>query len=223
MAEKFPVRRQTRQARDNKPAAAGSGRRQTGSSAAQGELRIIGGRWRGRRLSFLATPGLRPTTDRVRETLFNWLMADIPGARCVDLFCGSGALGLEALSRGATHCDFVDSEAAAIRQLTGHLRSLDASQNAGLHCSRAEAFLARASLPWDIVFIDPPFGLDLVQPVCDLLANRSLLAPHACVYVETARQEPAPAVPEHWQLHREKSAGGVTSRLYRLPDEAETP
>lgn len=187
----------------------------------RGELRIIGGRWRSRRLSFQAAPGLRPTTDRVRETLFNWLMTDIPGARCADLFCGSGALGLEALSRGAAHCDFVDREATAIRQLLSHLTTLGASDAGAGYCDSAEHFLSAAKGTWDIVFIDPPFGLDLVQPVCDLLDTRKLLTPGACIYVETAREEPAPRVAPHWQLHREKCAGGVTSRLYRLDHPAE--
>lgn len=195
----------------------GAGKRRAGTVGGRGELRIIGGRWRGRRLTFQAAPGLRPTTDRVRETLFNWLMVDIVGARCADLFCGSGALGLEALSRGAGHCDFVDREAAAIRQLNLHLKELGASDQAALHPGSAEHFLAQAIQPWDIVFIDPPFDQGLVQPACDLLATRDLLAPGACVYVETGREESPPDVPAHWQLHREKTAGGVVSRLYRLP------
>lgn len=187
-----------------------------GAESGRGELRIIGGRWRSRRLSFHATPGLRPTTDRVRETLFNWLLGDIAGARCADLFCGSGALGLEALSRGAAHCDFVDREPGAIQQLKSHLARLEAGDAGCCHCDSAEHFLAGAEKAWDIVFIDPPFGFNLVQPVCDLLVARNLLLPKACVYVESGRAEAAPKVPPHWQCYREKSTGGVTSRLYHL-------
>lgn len=203
----FPVGRQSRHT---------AGRRTPSTVGGRGELRIIGGRWRGRRLSFHAAPGLRPTTDRVRETLFNWLMGDVLGARCADLFCGSGALGLEALSRGAEHCDFVDREPGAIRQLEQHLRTLEAEKAGQCHGGSAEAFVAAAAGPWDIVFVDPPFGAGLVQPSCDLLAQHDCLSAGACVYVETAREEPAPTVPPSWQLHREKHAGGVTSRLYRL-------
>ena len=97
------------------------------ASAGRSQLRIIGGQWRGRKLTFTPAEGLRPTTDRVRETLFNWLAPFIFGARCADLFAGSGALGLEALSRGAAHCDFVDSAKAAGRQIAGHLETLGAS------------------------------------------------------------------------------------------------
>jgi 16S rRNA (guanine966-N2)-methyltransferase len=177
------------------------------------QLRIIGGQWRGRKLAFTPEPGLRPTTDRVRETLFNWLAPDIHGARCLDLYAGSGALGLEALSRGAARCDFVDTSSASLRQIQLHLNALGTA-NAG-HCRPGSAldFLASNSDTWDIVFVDPPFGADLVEPSCALLNRPGLLAQAALVYVETAKRE-QPDFPHSWTLHREKQAGEVCYRLF---------
>lgn len=177
------------------------------------QLRIIGGQWRGRKLAFTAQAGLRPTTDRVRETLFNWLAPDIHGARCVDLFAGSGALGLEALSRGAASCDFVDSSSSALRQLQAHLETLGAQAAGHCHCGCALDFLLGGRGPWDIAFVDPPFGQDLVEPGCRLLDQAGVLAKQALVYVETAKRE-NPEFPCNWQLHREKVAGDVRYSLF---------
>ncbi len=182
------------------------------------QLRIIGGQWRGRKLRFIPADGLRPTTDRVRETLFNWLAPELPGARCLDLFSGSGALGLEALSRGAAHCDFVDNNRANIERLRQHLTTLDAAANGSCHHSGAVEFLlALATTPWDVVFLDPPFGLDLVGPAVNTLCERRLLAPAARVYIETGARETLPPLPEDWLLHRDKRAGEVAYRLYHCP------
>lgn len=192
-----------------------SRRRQPDPSAGPGLLRIIGGRWRGRKLRFTAAEGLRPTPDRVRETLFNWLTADIRDARCLDLFSGSGALGLEALSRGAAHCDFVDSNPASLAQIQRHLQDLGAQSQGGCHTARASDFLARAENPWDIVFLDPPFGQALIAPTCELLETRALLTAGACIYIESGAGDTTPEPPEPWQLHRDKSAGAVSYQLYR--------
>ena len=145
--------------------------RGTKGRSGNGQLRIIGGQWRGRKLSFTAAEGLRPTSDRVRETLFNWLAADIHGAKCLDLFAGSGALGLESLSRGATHCDFIDTSAAAIKQLQSHLQVLDGASRGRCHNDSALSFLTKAQQRWDMIFVDPPFGQDLLAPTCELLIN----------------------------------------------------
>ena len=127
-----------------------------GKGGGHSQLRIIGGQWRGRKLAFTPEDGLRPTADRVRETLFNWLAADIHGARCLDLFAGSGALGLEALSRGAAHCDFVDHSSRACRQIETHLALLEAADRGHCHPVGAEPFLRGAQQAYDIVFLDPP-------------------------------------------------------------------
>jgi 16S rRNA (guanine966-N2)-methyltransferase len=188
--------------------------RHKGSSRDQGQLRIIGGRWRGRKLSFQAAPGLRPTTDRVRETLFNWLAPWLPEARCLDLFSGSGALGLEALSRGAASCQFVDLAAASCRQIDEHLRLLQADDCGITHCGGAEQYLEHwQGDPFDLVFIDPPFGLGLAEPALIALHSRSLLAPGALVYLECGDDENFPHLPPDWQIIRDKRAGAVRYTL----------
>lgn len=188
--------------------------RSPGKTAATSQLRIIGGQWRGRKLVFAPVPGLRPTPDRVRETLFNWLAPFVHGARCVDLFAGSGALGLEALSRGAAYCDFVDSSARALRQIEAHLAMLSAREQGQCHAMSALQFLHRAEAGYDIAFIDAPFDSDLLAPACALLAGRRLLNEGALVYTETAAADGAPLVPPGWHLRREKRAGGVSFRLF---------
>ena len=180
----------------------------------QSTLRIIGGQWRGRRLAFTPAEGLRPTTDRVRETLFNWLAPSIHGARCLDLFAGSGALGLEALSRGAASCDFVDTSTTALRQIKEHLGILQAQALGHCHAADALTFLQGARGGYEIIFIDPPFGRALVDPVCRQLARSALVASGGLVYVETAVRDPVPTVPAEWRLHREKVAGEVIYRLF---------
>jgi 16S rRNA (guanine966-N2)-methyltransferase len=187
-----------------------------GRSARKSEVRIIGGAWRGRKLAFTAAEGLRPTGDRIRETLFNWLSPYIHGARCADLFTGSGALGLEALSRGAAHCDFIDSASSVVSTVQQHLATLVASDRGRCHQCSALQFLQTATEAYDIVFIDPPFKLQLVPSVLNALDQRQLLVEHALVYIETGVAEPLPTVPAHWSLHREKRAGEVAYRLFRV-------
>ena len=124
--------------------------------AGAGQIRIIGGQWRGRKLPVPESAGLRPTTDRVRETLFNWLAADLPQARCLDCFAGSGALGIEALSRYAGHVTLVELEPQVARQLTGNLRTLNSSAGQVIQADTLR-WLGTPGQPYDIVFIDPPF------------------------------------------------------------------
>ena len=181
------------------------------------QLRIIAGEWRGRKLNFEPAPGLRPTTDRIRETLFNWLSPHIHGARCADLFAGSGALGLEALSRGALHCDFVDTSATATRQIGRQLEILDAQGRADCHCADAAQFLAQAGRGYNLVFVDPPFGGELATSTCQALGREGVLLADALVYVETASSDSPPVVPESWSEYRSKTSGGVNYRLYLAP------
>jgi 16S rRNA (guanine966-N2)-methyltransferase len=195
-------------------AEAGEMGRSPGKAGATSQLRIIGGQWRGRKLAFAPAPGLRPTPDRVRETLFNWLAPFVHGARCADLFAGSGALGLEALSRGAAYCDFVDSSERALRRIESHLGMLDARESGQCHAMSALQFLQRAESGYDIVFVDPPFDSDLLAPACALLAGRRLLNEGGLVYTESAAGDSAPLVQPGWNLHREKRAGGVGFRLF---------
>ena len=178
-------------------------------------LRIIGGRWRGRRLAFPPVEGLRPSTDRVRETLFNWLQPVLPGARCLDLFCGSGALGLEALSREAAQVVFVDRERRVIEQIRAHFALLGA---AGGETVQADvlAYLRGPARPFDIVFLDPPFRQGLLGPCCEALAAGDWLAPGAHIYLEAEAQLGEPALPEGWALQRSKRAGDVGYHLARV-------
>lgn len=184
-----------------------------GAKQATSQLRVIGGQWRGRKLPFPDRPGLRPTGDRVRETLFNWLGPRLQTAKCLDLFAGSGALGIEALSRGAAHCDFVDADREAITAVGDHLNTLDASDNSSVSCDMAERYLRQTEDKWDIVFIDPPFDARLGESILTLLADNQRLAEASRVYFETSRSQPE-AVPEGlYDVLREKTAGDVCYRL----------
>ena len=178
------------------------------------QLRIIGGEWRGRKLSFHARPGLRPTSDRVRETLFNWLAPTIVGADCLDLFSGSGALGLEALSRGANYCDFVESDQLAAASIQGNLRLLGNSSPRGrVTTTDALKFMDAAQRHWDVVFVDPPFDSGIGTRTLEYLASHDCLNHDSWIYFETRRSAPE-AVPDSlYTLYREKTAGDV---LYRL-------
>jgi len=176
------------------------------------QLRIIGGQWRSRRLEFPDLPGLRPTPDRVRETLFNWLTPVLPGARCLDLFAGSGALGMEALSRGAAETVFVEHHPRAFRTLRENLARLNA-QGARVESADAQAWLRQPGTPFEIVFLDPPFGAGLLEPVCAQLEQGGWLAVNAWIYLEAEADQPAPLLPANWTLHREKIAGMVAYRL----------
>ena len=176
------------------------------------KLRIIGGRWRGTRLIFPDIEAIRPSPDRVRETLFNWLQTTIVGARCLDLFAGSGAIGFEALSRGASGVVFVDREPLIGRYLRETLARLGA-ENGQVIVTDALAYLARATGKFDIVFLDPPFGKGLIAPVVDALVNRDLLTPQSIVYVECEAEMATPPLPQGWVLAKSKRAGQVGYHL----------
>jgi 16S rRNA (guanine966-N2)-methyltransferase len=186
-------------------------------------LRIIGGSWRGRKLRFPASDGLRPTPDRVRETLFNWLGTRTQGARCLDLFAGSGALGLEALSRGAAHATFVERELTVAHELKARLSEWGAADARVKH-TEALAFLGGAASGFDLVFLDPPFDSDLVPRAAALLEHGGWLKPRALIYVEFAARNGAPALPPAWMLLKAKQAGEVGYHLYaRAALNAPTP
>lgn len=177
----------------------------------QNEFRIIAGTWRRRKLHFPPLEGIRPSPDRVRETLFNWLRERVPGARCLDLFAGSGALGLEALSRGANSVTFVDRERPAADALREHLAMLEAR---GGEVAQADAldWLKGPPQPFDIVFLDPPFASDLSARAMAALEAGGWLAPAALIYMEHAAEAPPP-LPAGWQVWRESRAGRVGFRL----------
>lgn len=172
------------------------------------EVRIIGGRWRGRKIRFPDGTGIRPSPDRVRETLFNWLAPAIRGARCLDLFAGSGVLGIEALSRGAASAVLVDRDRIVVRHLQDVTRKLEAG-GASVIAADALAWLDAAKGPFDIVFLDPPFDSGCVPALLARLDEPGCLAPGALVYVERPAAEGPPSLPAGWRLHRSGKAGDV--------------
>ena len=186
-------------------------------------IRVIGGSMRGRRWRFPDIPDIRPTPDRVRETLFNWLGTHVPNARCLDLFAGSGALGLESLSRGASGVVFVEQHVAIARALEAVIAEWNVQ---GAQVVRADAFsyLRGAAQPFDIVFLDPPFAAGLVAPAAAVLEERGWLAPDALIYLESGAREPLPALPQAWEQRKAKQAGEVGYYLYaRNPGGSRAP
>lgn len=188
----------------------------TSKASTKNQLRIIGGQWRGRKLAIADIDGLRPTGDRIRETLFNWLMPVIKESVCLDLFAGSGALGLEALSRGAKSVLLLEKHPRAADTLRQHCQTLGTDQ---------AQLITTDSLLWlkekpargdkiDIAFIDPPFAANLWDSAIAALEQSGLLAEDAWIYIEAPKTTPI-TCPANWQLHREKHAGQITYRLYQ--------
>lgn len=181
--------------------------------AASGSVRIIGGHWRGTRLPVPDRPGLRPSSDRVRETLFNWLQPALPGARVLDLFAGTGALGLEAVSRGAAHAQLVEADAGLAQALSATAAKLAPDGRVAVHRGDALAWLrGHAGERFDIAFLDPPFAAELWQAALDLLP--AAMAADAWLYVESPAGH-TPAMPAEWALHRENRTRDVRYALYR--------
>jgi 16S rRNA (guanine966-N2)-methyltransferase len=179
-------------------------------------VRIIAGIWRGRRVQFPDMPALRPTPDRVRETLFNWLQRSIAGSRCLDLFAGSGALGLEALSRGAAEVVFVEQFPAAARTLQEQLVRLGGESKGRVMEMGAARFLRTPPKAFDIVFLDPPFGTNALAQYVPMLDSGQWLAAGSLVYLENERSAGVPSLPAHWELLKSKSAGEVGYHLARV-------
>ncbi|TVP42793.1 MAG: 16S rRNA (guanine(966)-N(2))-methyltransferase RsmD [Halomonas sp.] len=178
-----------------------------------GKLRIIGGEFRRRQLPVLDSPGLRPTPDRVRETLFNWLGQQLYGQQVLDLFAGTGALGIEALSRGAARVDFVERDRRVAAQLSANLATLNITSSE-VHINDVQAYLTRPATAYALIFLDPPFHQQLAAPCCATLENDGWLTEEAMIYLETETTL-VPDVPANWLLHRETQAGESTARLYQ--------
>ncbi|MCH8335967.1 MAG: 16S rRNA (guanine(966)-N(2))-methyltransferase RsmD [Proteobacteria bacterium] len=187
----------------------------TGSPS--GRLRIVAGKWRSRLLPVVDQPGLRPTPDRIRETLFNWLASTIEGASCLDLFAGTGALGFEALSRGAGEVVFVEKSARAAALLKESANMLDAS-DARIHKADAISYLHGDHQPFNIVFLDPPFTADLLGDLCRLLDEGGWLAEGARIYLEQSCERPWPRLPDGWSIINDKTAGRVRYALVTVKD-----
>jgi 16S rRNA (guanine966-N2)-methyltransferase len=185
------------------------------NNRAQGNVRIIAGQWRGRKLPVMLADGLRPTTDRVKETLFNWLMPHIHNANCLDCFAGSGSLGLEALSRGAGQCTFIELNPAASKQITLNLSTLKADNGQVINQDALNYLSGGNTQAYDLVFIDPPFRKNLLADTCELLENNGQLSEDALIYIEVERELQTLQLPLNWQLIKEKIAGQVAYRLYQ--------
>ncbi len=180
-----------------------------------GIVRIIGGRWKGRRIKFNEVAGLRPTLDRVRETLFNWLMYDIEGARCLDLFAGSAALGIEALSRGAREVVFVEKNKRAADNIHANLKDLD-FQNYKVFNTSAEVVLKKNEQPYDVIFVDPPFYQEYLQTTLEGLNNPNFVKQGTLVYVEREKHSEKIEFPKNWEQLKNKQVGGLEFYLFKV-------
>ena len=188
-------------------------RKQSNKNASKGSIRIIAGKYRGRKLPVLMAEGLRPTTDRVKETVFNWLMPYIQDSICLDCFAGSGGLGFEALSRGAAQVSFVELNKAATKQLQENQHLLKAV-NMSVIQSNALEFIKKNTQKYDVVFLDPPFRKGFIEQTAKLL-NENSVAEDALIYVEMESEQNHQQLPESWQILKENVAGQVVYRLYK--------
>jgi 16S rRNA (guanine966-N2)-methyltransferase len=192
------------------------GKKQHNKKSATGSIRIIAGKHRGRKLPVLMAEGLRPTTDRVKETVFNWLMPYIHDANCLDCFAGAGSLGFEALSRGAAQVTLIELNNAAAKQLQANKKLLNADNVIVTNTNSLDFLKSSAKQHYDLVFIDPPFREGLVTQTAELL-NNGWLAKQALIYVEM-ESESNQQLPNNWQLLKEKVAGQVAYRLFQYTD-----
>ncbi len=183
--------------------------------ATLGQLRVIGGEWRGRKLAVPDAEGLRPTPDRVRETLFNWLQFSIAGKTCLDAFTGSGALAVEALSRGAVEVTAIERDIKVTKQLSKLLSPLAGERLKLINADALSWLEQQPAQPFEVVFLDPPFSLPLLEPACQLLEEKGWLAENALIYVEQAKQQAGLVhLPANWILQKDKQVGDVHFSLY---------
>lgn len=185
----------------------------------KGQVRIIGGQWRGRKLTFPATEGLRPTPNRIRETLFNWLNPILPDAHCLDLFAGSGALGFEALSRGAQSVTFIEQSLPLIHYLKAQIKKLAIEDKTNVfhidfpfNASR----LFKPTSAFNLIFLDPPFHRKLIELACAWLIKENLLLPKSTIYIEMESSLKTLSLPENWEINHFKKAGQVTYALIKV-------
>ncbi|WP_394192597.1 16S rRNA (guanine(966)-N(2))-methyltransferase RsmD [Pseudoalteromonas atlantica] len=194
-----------------------SPQKQSNNKSSDGFIRIISGQFRGRKLPVKDVDGLRPTTDRIKETLFNWLMQDTRDAKVLDCFAGSGGLGFEALSRFAHSATFLEMDSSAAAQLNTNAQTLNLN-NADIHCADTLRYLGQNTneQQFDLVFVDPPFRQGLAKPCCDLLIKNNWLSENALVYIEIESELNNLSIPNNWLLLKEKIAGQVQCQLYQV-------
>jgi 16S rRNA (guanine966-N2)-methyltransferase len=194
-------------------------KRQHSDKSRAGRLRIVAGNWRSRLLDIADVEGLRPTSERIRETLFNWLAPHIHGARCLDLYAGTGALGLEALSRGAASAVFVERDPVAEQQLRKNIAVLGAECAEVISTGALEFLESAAPTPFNIVFLDPPYAGNLLGETCRLLVERRQLAEDALIYLEDERSRGEPDLPPGWKVVKNKTAGNVRYMLAKAGED----
>lgn len=185
----------------------------------ENSIRIIGGEWRSRRLPVIEQTHCRPTPNRIRETLFNWLAPYIIGARCLDCFAGSGALSFEALSRGASYACMIEKAPAVCKQLQNTIDTFQCAARARILCNAVQDISAASmdnEKPFSIIFLDPPFGQNLLPPTLDWLQERVVLAENAIVYIESESLVAANTLPTHWDIIKAKQSGQVAYQLIRI-------
>ena len=186
-------------------------------NSSTGNIRIIGGEHRGRKLPVLNLEGLRPTTDRMKETVFNWLMLDVRNARCIDCFAGAGSLGFEALSRGASHVQFIELDKPAAQQLLNNISLLRIeAQRANVQQGNALQVLETITKAADLIFIDPPFHKNLVQTCVDIIQSKGLAKVGSKIYIERENDAQSTHVPNNWQQIKDKSTQQVSAKLYEV-------
>ncbi|MGB0361155.1 MAG: 16S rRNA (guanine(966)-N(2))-methyltransferase RsmD [Endozoicomonas sp.] len=179
-----------------------------------GQLRIIAGQWRSRKVPVADTPGLRPTSDRIRETVFNWLSMITPHAKVLDVFSGTGALSLEALSRGAHAATLLEKNSVAANMLKNNLSLLKASKAQVIETDSLSWLSCKAGAPYDLIFLDPPFRMNLLQPACALLEENGYLHENSYIYIEVEKELNPMPVPANWQVEKSKTTGQVTFSLW---------
>lgn len=178
-----------------------------------GAIRIIGGKWRGRKIAVPDLTGLRPTPDRVRETLFNWLTISLPNAYCLDAFAGTGALGFEALSRGAKQVVMVEQSSVALAALRETATRFEAAENLVIYQANVPEQLMQPNTPFDIVFLDPPYQSNLLLPTCHYLEQHHFLASGAYIYLEADALIEDNELPSQWRIIKAGHAGQVYYHL----------
>lgn len=180
------------------------------------QLRIIAGQWRGRKLPIVTSNGLRPTPERVRETVFNWLTPYIYDARVLDCFSGSGALSLEALSRGAKSAIMLEKEMPVAKSLNSYLSMLSATNGQVININALSWLSQGATVPFDIIFLDPPFRKGFLQKTCALLSDNGYINDKGIVYIEVEKELSLTMLPRHWHLLKNKTAGQISYSLWQV-------
>ena len=183
-----------------------------------GKVRIVGGKWRSRILHFPGVKALRPTPDAVRETVFNWLAPYIRGRHCLDLYAGSGALGFEAVSRGAASAVLVEKNPRVVKALRQNQRALDPEKQISITLCAALQYLSTADSHFDLIFLDPPFATDELEKACYQLQKRGLIEPGGLIYLEHASDRKLAYLPDNWQILKSAQRGGVCYTIYQKID-----